>query len=59
MRTGSAGASDAAAPPAPDAEPAPTLMEAVQQQLGLKLEQKKGTVDILVIDHADKTPVEN
>ena len=59
VRTGSAGAADAAAPPAPDAEPAPTLMEAVQQQLGLKLEQKKGTVDILVIDHADKTPVEN
>jgi uncharacterized protein (TIGR03435 family) len=59
VRTGSPGAADATAPPAPDAEPAPTLMEAVQQQLGLKLEQKKGTVDILVVDHADKTPVEN
>jgi uncharacterized protein (TIGR03435 family) len=37
----------------------PTLIGAVQQQLGLKLEQKKGSVEILVVDHADKTPTEN
>ena len=58
-RVGAAGPPDSAAPPAPDAEPAPTLFEAVQQQLGLKLEQKKGTVDILIVDHVEKTPVEN
>ena len=38
---------------------APTLTEAVQQQLGLKLEQKKGMVDIVVVDHIEKTPTEN
>jgi len=36
----------------------PTLLEAVQQQLGLKLEQKKGPVDIFIIDHVEK-PSEN
>jgi uncharacterized protein (TIGR03435 family) len=38
---------------------APTLIVAVQEQLGLKLESKKGPVDILVIDHAEKVPTEN
>jgi uncharacterized protein (TIGR03435 family) len=37
----------------------PSLVTAVQEQLGLKLESKKGPVDLLVIDHADKTPTEN
>jgi uncharacterized protein (TIGR03435 family) len=41
------------------ADPAPTLMNAVQNQLGLKLEQKKLPVDFLVVDHAEKTPTEN
>jgi uncharacterized protein (TIGR03435 family) len=36
----------------------PTIFQAVRQQLGLKLESKKGPVDILVIDRAEK-PVEN
>ena len=38
---------------------APPLVAAVQEQLGLKLEKKKGPVDILVIDHIDKTPSGN
>ena len=37
----------------------PTLAEALQQQLGLKLERQKGPVTIVVIDRADKVPVEN
>ena len=37
----------------------PTIFAALQQQLGLKLESKKGTVDILVIDHIEKAPTEN
>jgi uncharacterized protein (TIGR03435 family) len=37
----------------------PTLQEAVQSQLGLKLESKKATAKILVIDHVEKVPVEN
>jgi uncharacterized protein (TIGR03435 family) len=36
----------------------PTLIHAVQA-LGLKLEQKKGPVDMLVIDHMEKTPTGN
>ena len=46
---------------APDAQPldAPPILTAVQEQLGLKLEKKKGPVDILVIDHIEKTPTEN
>ena len=37
----------------------PTLIGAVQSQLGLKLEAKKATIDLLVIDHAEKVPTEN
>jgi uncharacterized protein (TIGR03435 family) len=48
----------APAAPAPD-ESGPSLLEAVQDQLGLKLESKKGPVEILVIDHFEKTPTEN
>jgi uncharacterized protein (TIGR03435 family) len=55
----------AAAPPdgssagAPEAaEPLPTLIQAVQS-LGLKLESKKGSIDLTVIDRIEKTPVEN
>jgi uncharacterized protein (TIGR03435 family) len=39
--------------------PGPTLVEAVQQQLGLKLQRKKGQVDVFVIDHVEKVPAEN
>lgn len=37
----------------------PSIFTAVQDQLGLKLESKKGPVDTLVIDHIEKTPTEN
>jgi len=36
-----------------------SLSSAVQEQLGLKLEARKGPVDAIVIDKAEKTPVEN
>lgn len=32
---------------------------ALQEQLGLKVEARKDMVDMLVIDHAEKTPSEN
>jgi uncharacterized protein (TIGR03435 family) len=48
---------DGLAPPGDD--PGPPLMVAVQEQLGLKLEQKKGFVDMIVVDHIDKVPTEN
>ncbi len=37
----------------------PSIFTAVQEQLGLKLEQKKGPVDLLVIDHLEKIATEN
>ena len=40
-------------------EGGPTLRRAVQDQLGLKLEVKKGTVPVMLIDHADTVPVAN
>ena len=43
---------------APD-NPGPTLFQALQEQLGLKLESKKSPIDILVIDHLEKIPTEN
>jgi len=37
----------------------PSLMEAMEKQLGLKLTKTTGHLDVLVIDHAEKTPTEN
>ena len=39
-------------------DPQPTLSDALQQ-LGLRLEQKKSSVDMIVIDHIDRAPTEN
>jgi len=36
-----------------------TLFEAIDKQLGLKLEEKKRPVAVLVIDHAEQKPTEN
>jgi uncharacterized protein (TIGR03435 family) len=43
----------------PGDDSGPTLFDAVQEQLGLKLEQKKGMIDMIVVDHIDKVPTEN
>ncbi len=37
----------------------PSLSTAIQEQLGLKLESRKGPVEVLVIDSTEKTPAQN
>jgi uncharacterized protein (TIGR03435 family) len=58
------GATALLAPPPPSAdpsapEPLPDIFSALQSQLGLKLEKKKVSVEILVVDHLEKTPIAN
>jgi uncharacterized protein (TIGR03435 family) len=43
----------------PDGDALPDIFGAVQAQLGLRLEPKKGPVELIVIDHVEKTPTEN
>jgi uncharacterized protein (TIGR03435 family) len=37
----------------------PALLNAVQSQLGLKMDRKKAPVEILVVDHIEKSPTAN
>jgi uncharacterized protein (TIGR03435 family) len=43
----------------PDGGATAALFEALQSQLGLKLESKKGTVEVTVVDHCERTPSGN
>jgi uncharacterized protein (TIGR03435 family) len=45
--------------PGPPGEEGPDLFAALQEQVGLKLEKRKGPVEMLVIDHAEKVPTGN
>lgn len=53
------GEGDLSAPPPQASDPAPVLINAVQNQLGLKLEPKRLPVDFLVVEHAEKKPTKN
>ena len=43
----------------PDVEAPQDLFSAIQAQLGLKLDPKKGPVELIVVDKAEKIPTEN
>jgi uncharacterized protein (TIGR03435 family) len=45
--------------PPSDTLPGPDILTAMQEQLGLKLEAQKGSVEILKVDSADKVPTDN
>jgi uncharacterized protein (TIGR03435 family) len=45
--------------PEGQADNAPNMFEALQRQLGLKLEEKSARLDVLVIDSVDKMPTAN
>jgi len=40
-------------------DPAPDFFQALEEQLGLRLQKTKAQLDTIVIDHIDRTPVEN
>jgi uncharacterized protein (TIGR03435 family) len=44
---------------APEDIDRPTIFAALQESLGLRLEKRRLPVEVLVIDHVDKTPTEN
>ena len=57
-RGGPGGPPPAGPPPTPGPDDEPTLVTALQEQLGLKLDPRRSTVDVLVIDSIEK-PTEN
>jgi uncharacterized protein (TIGR03435 family) len=46
-------------PAPPDTRSGPSLFTALEEQLGLKLETRRGPVDVVVIDHVDRSPTGN
>jgi uncharacterized protein (TIGR03435 family) len=45
--------------PVDDAGPYPGIFDALREQLGLRLDARKGAVEMLVIDHIEKVPAGN
>jgi uncharacterized protein (TIGR03435 family) len=44
---------------APDPQAGPTIFEALESQLGLKLESRKLPRPVIVVDRVERIPVEN
>jgi uncharacterized protein (TIGR03435 family) len=45
--------------PVPDDQRGASIFTAVKEQLGLQLISRRGPMDVLIVDHADKTPTAN
>jgi uncharacterized protein (TIGR03435 family) len=58
-RGGDALSADGAMPAVSDPSGALTVFEAVEKQLGLKLEMHKRPMDVIVVDHIEQKPTEN
>jgi uncharacterized protein (TIGR03435 family) len=58
-RGGDAGQAASGVPSASDPTGGLTIFEAVQKQLGLKLEKQKRSMPVIVIDHLEEKPTEN
>jgi uncharacterized protein (TIGR03435 family) len=52
-------APDTAAAATPETRDRPSLLTAVREQLGFRLEAQRTPTDVVVIDHLEKTPSEN
>ena len=52
-------APDGVSPSLPDNGPLATIFTALPEQLGLRLEARKGPMETLIIDSVEKTPTEN
>jgi len=37
----------------------PSIYDAVREQLGLKFEERKARLPILIVDHVERVPIEN
>ncbi len=57
-KPGDSGGGEAHGPVLENVE-APSIFTAVQDQLGLKLEGKKGPIETIVVDYSEKVPTEN
>jgi hypothetical protein len=42
-----------------DVADGPSLLDALERQLGLKVEQARAQIDVLVVDHIERSPIEN
>ena len=58
-RGGDAGAPASPLPSASDPSGGYTIFEAIEKQLGLKLESQKRSMPVIVIDHIEQKPTEN
>jgi uncharacterized protein (TIGR03435 family) len=45
--------------PLADSQAKPALPQAIQEQLGLRLETSRASLEVLIVDHAERVPTEN